>query len=328
MTHEQLQLNWAPTAPTPAEAHEEAILPSAERPAETSANDTCVESPSLPRESAQEAGDDWLNLPELPIATPLPAAVAAGVFGQNLDGPMELDAEEIAGLTAEHAHEMIVLLSDIQAVENAMRDGTDPATGRTPRTAKAAARLAESNPRELARLQQAYADAVAAYANGFGEDAASTLDDWVRKVVADNGLHRDSYPPTHPWHYYHAGDNAAPINVEDIPPDADVGRFLERDLPKDRNKRRIRLEKLLEKEANALEVDKQRYKEIATQGAEALSRYDREIAHTSDAMAVACSLALKYTHISLGLGRAAWLSAQLAADPPLLPQSASRSVKT
>jgi hypothetical protein len=42
--------------------------------------------------------------------------------------------------------------------------------------------------------------------------------------------------------------------------------------------------------------------------------YDREIAYTSDDMAVACTLALKFRHISMRLGRIAWLEQLIKID--------------
>ena len=65
------------------------------------------------------------------------------------------------------------------------------------------------------------------------------------------------------------------------------------------------------RESQQLEADRSRYAEIVERGAEALSRYDREIAHTSDAMARASALALKYRHVSFGLGRVEWIRKEL-----------------
>jgi hypothetical protein len=75
---------------------------------------------------------------------------------------------------------------------------------------------------------------------------------------------------------------------------------------------------MLTHEQAALTADQERYTDIVQRGAEALSRYDREIAHTSDAMAVATALALKYNHIGQGLGRAAWLANEVERSGPQL----------
>lgn len=243
----------------------------------------------------------------LPIPVPLRQAVDAGVFGQTVTGPVEPDADEVAALTEQHADEMIVLLADCNAVNDSIRNGCDPHTGRVPKTSEAQTRLAESLHAEARRLSNAYADAIAAYAQAFGDDAAQALDVWVRKAIADAGSAGPSYDPTHPWHYFHAGDNATPVSVDEIPMDDQAGEFVARDLPKNPAKRLIKLRELFVRESQQLEADRARYAEIVERGAEALSCYDREIAHTSDAMARATALALKYRHVSLGLGRVQWI---------------------
>lgn len=246
-----------------------------------------------------------------PLALPLESAVAAGVFGSTTDGPFAPDEEEIEALTGEHANEMIVLLSDLQAVEHALRFGYDPATRRVPGTPEQRDSLSARLAKECDRLSQAYADAVAAYAEGFGDAAAAVLDEWVRKTVADGEPRREPYPPSHPWHYYHAGDSAPPVPVDQIEPDSDAGNWIADRLPKNPKKRVEVMREMLEREQASLAADKARYADIVQRGAEALSRYDREIAHRSDSMAVSTALALNYTHISQGRGRVAWLMAQL-----------------
>jgi hypothetical protein len=258
-------------------------------------------------DAAVGASSEWVAGP--PRAVPLPTAVEAGVFGGDTNGPFMPDAEEVEALTGEHANEMIVLLSDWQAVEHAQRFGYDPATRRVPTTQEQRDFLSARLDTEHKRLAAAYTDAVAAYAEGFGDAAASSLDEWVRKTVADGEPQWEPYPPSHPWHYYHAGDNASPMPVGQIEPDPQAGQWLEQRLPKNPAKRMQVLREMLEKEQASLAADQERYKEIVERGAEALSRFDREIAHTSDAMAVATALALKYTHISQGKGRVKWLSA-------------------
>lgn len=248
---------------------------------------------------------------DLPIAKPLPAAVAAGAFGWTTEGPISPDDEEVAALTAEHANGMIVLLSDCHAVEDALRFGYDPATRRIPATAEKRDALVQSLQKEHEQLVGSYTDAVNVYADAFGESAAAELDRSVRSIVAAGDPHKSPYPPSHPWHYFHAGDNAPPLPVDQIPVDDDAGRFLEPGLPKNSAKRIARLREWLTREQEQLQADKNRYAEIVERGAEALSRYDREIAYSSDEMARACALALKYRHVSLALGRLRWIEAEL-----------------
>lgn len=246
-----------------------------------------------------------------PLATPLPGAVTSGVFGMTTEGPVMPDADVIAEITAEHAHEMIVLLADGEAIADAIRTGQHPRTGRTPRTPEARARMVEHLAAEERRLRESYADAVAVYAEAFGDDAANALDAWVRRVVAGRTASSSSYEPSHPWHYFHAGDNAAPIPVNEIPADPEAGRFIESDLPKNPAKRIVRLHDLVERERQQLDTDMSHYADIIERGAEALSLYDREIAYSSDALARASAIALKYRHISLGRGRLQWIDSEL-----------------
>lgn len=246
-----------------------------------------------------------------PIAMPLPTALAAGAFGWTTDGAIAPDHEEIAALTAEHVHEMIVVLSDYHAVEDALRFGYDPATTRSPATADKREALQQSLQKERQRLIESYTDATNSYAESFGDEAAEDLDRWVRTTVANGDPQKRPYPPSHPWHYYHAGDNAPPMPVDQIPPDEDAGHYLESSLPKNPAKRLAKLREWLAREQEQLEADRIRYADIVERGAEALSRYDREIAYTSDAMARAGALSLKYRHVSVALGRLRWIEDQL-----------------
>jgi len=269
-----------------------------------------VESTAATPEAGNLVAPSLPDFGSLPITPPLREALEAGVFGVTPEGPIDLDDDAVWAITHEHAREMMSLLAELQAVEDGLRTGEDPRTGKVPKTAQSAGRLREYLEREGPRLATAYGDARAAFEGGFGNDAAQALDLWVRKAVADcivAPTHR--YDPGHPWHYYHEGDDAPPIPVEDIEPDLEAGRFLERDLPKNRVKRTARIRELLATERERVEEDKRRYQEIVERGAEALSRYDREIAHSSDAMARATALSLKYNHIRYGLGRLAWLQA-------------------
>jgi len=276
----------------------------------------CSELESLTFSKAGDAVPPPLETPptEPPVAVPLASAVQAGVFGLTEDGPIEPDEEQVAELTAEHANEMIIVLADSQVLEDALRLECDPITGRVPSTQALVARL----DMEWKRSLQAYDDAVAAYADGFGDAAAEALDQWVRKTLADGDQKKEPYPPSHPWHYFHAGDNAPPIPVDQIEADPDAGHWLAERLPKNPAKRAQKLQKMLTHEEKALAADREPYTDIVQRGAEALSRYDREIAHTSDAMAVATALALKYNHISQGLGRVAWLTKEAERSGPKL----------
>lgn len=283
-------------------------VPEVEARAETPADLANLTAPAF---DAAELATDAAKVGGPPIPAALPAAIEAGVFGITLDGPIVPDQEQIEALTAEHSNEMIIFLADSQVLEDALRLGYDPATGRTPATPEKKQSLLAKLEKEWKRLLDAYNDAVGAYAEGFGDSAAKALDEWVRKTVADGEPKKEPYPPSHPWHYFHAGDNAPPIPVDQIGADPDAGRWLAERLPKNSKKRLQVMREMLEREQAALAADKARYVDVVERGAEALSRYDREIAHTSDAMAVATALALKYSHITQGLGRVTWLMSEL-----------------
>lgn len=124
------------------------------------------------------------------------------------------------------------------------------------------------------------------------------------------------YEPSHPWHYYRLGDHAAPIPLESIPPSLNAGEDLAARMPKSPIKRAVFLKDMLDAEHCALDEAQRRYQDIAERGAEALSRYDREIAHGgNDELAVASALALTYNHISRALGWVAWLQRQASPQP-------------
>lgn len=247
-----------------------------------------------------------------PVPVPLPEAVAAGVFGLDVTGAIEPDAEQVAALVNEHANELIGLLVEAEALREAIRTGTDPRTGRAYRDSDAALKAAERNTAELRRIESTYADALAAFEEGFGTEATRQLDEWVRAEIAGGTHRRGGYDPGHPWHYYAAGDNAPPIPFDQIPACEEAGRWLERDLPKQPTKRVTRMRETLKREEEQLAADRERYEDVIARGAEALSRYDREIAYGgNDELARASTLALKYNHIRLGLGRIAWLRQRL-----------------
>ncbi|MCC6357361.1 MAG: hypothetical protein IT450_01345 [Phycisphaerales bacterium] len=305
---------------TDATDQEAACLPAV--PAESAAESAHQSAPSAAAaEATCRADSDLTHQSDLdetdltsgpPLAEPLPEAIAAGVFGLEHDGPMEPDAEQIAALIHEHANELIGLLGEIEALQHAIRTGTDPRTGRAHRDAQVAVRAAERHTAELRRAETRYADALAAFEEGFGAEATRKLDEWVRAEVAGGAHKRGGYDPGHPWHYYLAGDNAPPIPFEQIVPCEDAGAWLERDLPRNPAKRVAKLRELLEREQRQLDEDRARYESIIARGAEALSRFDREIAHGgNDELARASALALKYNHIRLGLGRVRWLTTEL-----------------
>jgi hypothetical protein len=93
------------------------------------------------------------------------------------------------------------------------------------------------------------------------------------------------YPPSHPWYYR---DNA-PLPVAEIPP-ADPSIY--DDLPRSRAK----LETELAQTRAALAKDIERYQDLAANGENALSEFDRMYGYLHT------SLALKHNHIAYHKG--------------------------
>lgn len=123
-----------------------------------------------------------------------------------------------------------------------------------------------------------------------------------------NSLDDHRYPPNHPWHYLGEGDNAPPVPFDDIPPAENYDGSVERDLPKPAVKRIIKARQILEAERTGLEQARLHYEDVIARGAEALSRYDREIAYGgNDELARAGTLALLYNQIAWRKGRIAFL---------------------
>lgn len=140
-------------------------------------------------------------------------------------------------------------------------------------------------------------------------DAAAVLTS-KSELAADASIACDGsvYEPTHPWHYYHEGDNAQPIPFDQIEPSNEYVRCTKHDLPKSTAKRIIKARQLLEFDRRELEQAKAHYEDVISRGAEALSRYDREIAYGgNDDIARASTIALLYRQIAWRLGRIAYL---------------------
>ncbi len=127
------------------------------------------------------------------------------------------------------------------------------------------------------------------------------------------------YRPGHPWYYLPDGDHQPPLPAHEIPPAANVGTFVARELPRRSDNREYRLHELLAAEEAELTRCIARYAEVVERGADALSRYDREIAYDGDLeLARASSLALVHNHIAWHKGRIEWIKAELDRYGPLL----------
>jgi hypothetical protein len=207
-----------------------------------------------------------------PSAPPLPASVQGGVFGVEEDGtPVDPEPEEFEAIT--------------DGVANNLLEITD-------------------EPSQRLLLEK--------YAEDFGQPAATELGKWAKgKVAADEG--RDfNYDPGHPWYYYHEGDGAEPPLLADIPARATTEDQIGTKFPKNPVKRRSVLERMATDQARQLADDERRYQELTERGVDALSKYDREISSGgNEDLAWATAIALKYSHICWGKGRAQWLEKEL-----------------
>lgn len=116
----------------------------------------------------------------LPCPEPLPLAVEAGVFGFDEEGAFVPSVESVRALTMEHASELASTLLDFLHAEHCAALGINPESGRAPRGGEGREALISRLRREVSRLKEHYEDLLAAYAEGFGGEAASALDRFVK----------------------------------------------------------------------------------------------------------------------------------------------------
>jgi hypothetical protein len=207
-----------------------------------------------------------------PSSPPLAASVQGGVFGVEEDGtPVDPEPEEVEAIT--------------EAVANELLEETD---------------------------EQSRQPLLQKYAEDFGQPAATQLGNWAKgKVAAEEGS-EFKYDPGHPWHYYHEGDGAAPPLLADIPGRATTEDQIGTKFSKNPAKRRALLAQMAADQRRQLAEDERRYQELVERGADALSEYDREISSGgNENLAWATAIALKYSHICWGRGRAQWLEKEL-----------------
>lgn len=121
----------------------------------------------------------------LPCPAPSPAAVEAGLFGYDVEGPLWPTVEDVLALTNEHARELASTFCDLQHLRRCAASGVDPLRGTRPRHEDQRAELARRMAREITQLDTHYTAALAAYADGFGWEAADALDQQVRALCAD-----------------------------------------------------------------------------------------------------------------------------------------------
>ncbi|MBK8270683.1 MAG: hypothetical protein IPK83_21205 [Planctomycetes bacterium] len=154
------------------DSEEQARSPLPPLPLEPSVRDEGGATPERAAHSSDALQDAHTTEPRgPPIPTPLPDAIAAGVFGFEVNGPIAPDAEQVAALVHEHANALIGLLGEAEALRDAIRNGADTHNGHTYRDAETAAKAAQKHTAELRRVERSYSDALAAFEEGFGPDA-------------------------------------------------------------------------------------------------------------------------------------------------------------
>jgi hypothetical protein len=93
----------------------------------------------------------------LPVPEPLRAAVAAGHFGHAERGPVRPSPDEVRAISEAHAEKLIDLLTAIEQAAGSYVSG------------------------KKNRLQELFANALAAYAGDFGEHAAKRLEGYAKR---------------------------------------------------------------------------------------------------------------------------------------------------
>lgn len=247
----------------------------------------------------------------LPVTKPLDSAVGEGYFGLSLDGPISPEEGDVIALTEEVADDLVGLYCELISAKKTLATCIDPSTGEVIQNNADLATAHTFLENETIRIRRVIDETLEEFALPFGKVAAIAIDEWAANTALKELNRVDQYPPDHPWHYLPWGDGARPLPVGEIPASHLSLDSVTYRLPKTRAKRDACLRQRLADERANLEHDRMRYQEIVERGAEALSRYDREIANSSDEMARAQALALKYRHISLAIGRIAWLEKEL-----------------
>jgi hypothetical protein len=215
-----------------------------------------------------------------PTPRALTASIAAGVFGVEEDGS-NVNPDDV----------------EVAAITECVAD----------------ALVERPNDPERKRLLKKYAE-------DFGPNAAEELDRWSRLKPEVDETRSSEYDPGHPWHYYDQGDGADPVPLDAIPARVVTTEQFNVKWPKNAVKRRTMMQQMLAGQRAQLVEDEQRYQRLIEVGVEALSQYDREIAHGGDdELACASAISLKYNHISGARGRVLWLEQQLGVAHTMTP---------
>lgn len=139
----------------------------------------------MEQHSPDRSGSDE-GLKHLPCPEPSSSAIEAGIFGFDDNEAIVPSMDDARTLTEEHARELLCILNDVGHLQTCERHGVDPVSGRAPRGEDRRHALRQRLARETAALLAHYDDALAAYADAFGWEAAEALDQFVRATCADD----------------------------------------------------------------------------------------------------------------------------------------------
>lgn len=164
--------------------------------------------------AAQEAAPAPAGPPAAGPEAPAGGAATGYDFANTFPRPLDLDPDARVRIFGEaeapdpdqvreqHEELMNDLLAnrlDLAAVRAAEAQGVDPRTGKAPKTDKQKAALAEFLRREPEMLERDYWNALEAYGQGYGEEAAKALDAHVRSAAEEMERGGDGLPePTAP----------------------------------------------------------------------------------------------------------------------------------
>jgi hypothetical protein len=124
---------------------------------------------------------------------PTDEALAAGILQEE-----DMAPDNLRALHDEHARELLGVLHDLDAVQEARRLGVDPATGRRPATPVALERLQKLYVSESRRLECQWRGQMAAYESAFGSDAANAFAEAIRGWHTGRESGGTETPPTLP----------------------------------------------------------------------------------------------------------------------------------
>jgi hypothetical protein len=199
---------------------------------------------------------------------PESGAVEAGKFGSA-----EVTQEDIRIVHEEHENECLGLLANIDHIAAAKISGIDPRTGSKPRTQKTQQGLRNYLDRTPSELWSQFDDMIAVYEDVFGPEAAEAFRAHLLGTHAEDTAETCNptagYDPGHPWHYYHAGDAARPVQVDEIPPASTPDSQLQISLPRNHATAAARLRSVLGDQRQQLSEDKSRYQELIDHVADA-----------------------------------------------------------